>query len=65
MIRQLNAAFGLETEKVLTDTSVLVLKKIEPNGRSITIESNPSRGKSQESSMLIQSFEAKGYFELI
>lgn len=60
MIRQLNAAFGLETEKVLTDTSVLVLKKIEPNGRSITIESNPSRGKSQESSMLIQSFQAKG-----
>jgi len=62
MIRQLNAAFGLETERVLIDTTVLVLKKIEPNDRSITIENNPNRGKSQESSMLIQSFDAKGTF---
>jgi len=59
MIRQLNAAFGLETEKVQIDTTVLVLMKVEPNGRSITIETNPNRGKSEETSMLIQSFEAK------
>ena len=60
MIRQLNAAFGLETEKVGIDTTVLVLKKIEPNGRSITIENNPNRGKSARSEMRFQSFEAKG-----
>lgn len=60
LIRQLNAAFGLETEKVQIDTTVLVLKKIEPNGRSITIESNPNKPKSQETNLLIQSFEAKG-----
>jgi len=59
MIRQLNAAFGLDTEKVEIDTTVLVLKKIEPNNRSVTIESNPNRGLSQESSMLIESFDAK------
>ena len=62
MVRQLNAAFCLETEKVQIDTTVLILKKIEPNNRSITIENNPNRGKSQESSMLIQSFDAKCTF---
>jgi len=62
MIRQLNAAFGLETEKVEIDTTVLSLKKIEPNNRSITIENNPNRGRSEESEMTIQSFIAKGTF---
>ena len=60
MIRQLNAAFGLETEKVQLDTTVLVLKKIEPNGRSITIENNPSRDSGTgESDMSFQHFKAK------
>jgi thiol-disulfide isomerase/thioredoxin len=59
MIRQLNAAFGLETEKVEMDTTVLVLKKIEPNGRSITIENNTNIFKSDESRMTIQSFKVK------
>ena len=59
MIRQLNAAFGLKTEKVQLDTIVLVLKKIEPNGRSITIENNPNRGISVETKMFNEYFKAK------
>ena len=35
LIRQLNAAFGFETEKIKIDTTVLVLKKVEVNGHSI------------------------------
>ncbi|NLA25621.1 MAG: hypothetical protein GX879_11710, partial [Bacteroidales bacterium] len=54
--------FRLETERILIDTTVLVLKKVESNNRSITIENNPNRGKSQNSSMLIQSFDAKCTF---
>lgn len=34
-IRQLNGALGLQTEKVEIDTTVLVLKQIEINGKSI------------------------------
>jgi len=61
MIRQLNAAFGLKTEKVQLDTIVLVLKKIEPNGRSITIANNPNILPDEESSIYNERFEVKGH----
>jgi len=45
LISQLNGVLGLETEKILIDTTVLILKKIEINGNSIKL-ANPQSGKS-------------------
>ena len=59
LIRQLNAAFGLETEKIEKDTTVIVLKKIEPNDRSIILENNPNRGKSEATNIFIEEFNAQ------
>ena len=61
MIRQLNSAFGLKTEKVQLDTIVLVLKKIEPNGRSVTIANNPNILFDTESTMYNERFKVKGH----
>jgi thiol-disulfide isomerase/thioredoxin len=60
LIRQLNAAFGLETEKIDKDTTVIVLKKIEPNGHSITLENDPKNLFSQETEIPIEGFKVKG-----
>jgi len=59
MIRQLNAAFGLETEKVEIDTTVLVLKKIKPNNHSITIEDYPHITVSRDIDMIDRRLKAK------
>jgi thiol-disulfide isomerase/thioredoxin len=58
MIRQLNAAFGLETERVQIDTTVLVLKKVLTNGKSIKLATK--KGKSLESNLTYKKIELKG-----
>lgn len=40
LIRQLNAALGLETEKIEIETTALILKKIEENGNTVQLTKN-------------------------
>lgn len=60
LISQLNGVLGLETEKTLIDTTVLILKKVEINDNSIKL-ANPQKGKYIKTSISnYQFFEVSG-----
>lgn len=59
LVRQLNAALGLETEKVSIDTTFLMLKKVEINGNSIKL-TDPNIQKSFTTNISNQFFEVIG-----
>ena len=57
--RQLNTTLGLESEIIEKDTTVLILKKIEVNGKSVKLM-DPQKGKLINNFITVDSFAISG-----